>query len=305
MSEARVCPGANIIVIGTTTGTSTDVQGNFALLLPEPEAETTIEARYVGYKSARQTIRQNSGLAEVSFQLAVDVLQFDEIVVTGLSVAASKKQLGNAISTLTVRQLESTGATSLDKALTGKLAGALIQQNSGNPGGGVTIRLRGTGTVLGAADPLYVVDGVIVNNDSPELIRLGGGSQNRLIDLNPNDVERIEIVKGAAAAALYGSRANNGVVQIFTKRGAQGKPRINYTYGLTTSNIRKTLPVNRATVDNRGNKNPDGSDVQRFDHQDVIFRRAAGMEHYASISGRIWQYPLFCLRILSRRSRHS
>ena len=109
-------PNANIIVIGTTTGTSTDVQGNFALLLPEPEAETTIEARYVGYKSARQTIRQNSGLAEVSFQLAVDVLQFDEIVVTGLSVAASKKQLGNAISTLTVRQLESTGATSLDKA---------------------------------------------------------------------------------------------------------------------------------------------------------------------------------------------
>ncbi|MCY3869424.1 MAG: TonB-dependent receptor plug domain-containing protein, partial [Gemmatimonadetes bacterium] len=278
-------PNANIIVVGTTTGTNTDAQGNFALYLSEPEAETTIEARYVGYKSARQTIRQNTGLAEVSFQLAVDVLQFDEIVVTGLSVAASKKQLGNAISTLTDRQLESTGATSLDKALTGKLAGALIQQNSGNPGGGVTIRLRGTGTVLGDADPLYVVDGVIVNNDSPELIRLGGGSQNRLIDLNPNDVERIEIVKGAAAAALYGSRANNGVVQIFTKRGAQGKPRINYTYGLTTSKIRKTLPVNRATVDNRGNKNPDGSDVQRFDHQDFIFRRAAGMEHYASISG--------------------
>ena len=278
-------PGANIIVIGTTSGTSTDAQGNFALYLPEPEAETTIEARFVGYKSARQTIRQNNGLVEVSFQLSVDALQFDEIVVTGLSVAASKKQLGNAISTLNIRQLESTGATSLDKALTGKLAGALIQQNSGNPAGGVTIRLRGTGTVLGDADPLYMVDGVIVNNDSPELIRLGGGAQNRLIDLNPNDVERIEIVKGAAAAALYGSRANNGVVQIFTKRGAQGKPRITYTSRISTSKIRNALPVNRATVDNRGNKNPDGSDVQRFDHQDFIFRRAAGMEHYASVSG--------------------
>ena len=278
-------PDANIIVVGTTSGTNTDAQGNFALYLPEPEAETTIEARFVGYKSARQTIRQNNGLVEVSFQLTVDALQFDEIVVTGLSVAASKKQLGNAISTLNIRQLESTGATSLDKALTGKLAGALIQQNSGNPAGGVTIRLRGTGTVLGDADPLYMVDGVIVNNDSPELIRLGGGAQNRLIDLNLNDVERIEIVKGAAAAALYGSRANNGVVQIFTKRGAQGKPRITYTYGLSTSKIRKTLPVNRATVDNRGNKNPDGSDVQRFDHQDFIFRRATGMEHYASVSG--------------------
>ena len=278
-------PSANIVIVGTTAGTSTDAQGNFALYLPEPEAETTIEARFVGYKSARQTIRQNNGLAEVSFQLSIDALQFDEIVVTGLSVAASKKQLGNAISTLNIRQLESTGATSLDKALTGKLAGALIQQNSGNPAGGVTIRLRGTGTVLGDADPLYLVDGVIVNNDSPELIRLGGGAQNRLIDLNLNDVERIEIVKGAAAAALYGSRANNGVVQIFTKRGAQGKPRITYTYGLSTSKIRKTLPVNRATVDNRGNKNSDGSDVQRFDHQDFIFRRATGMEHYASVSG--------------------
>ena len=278
-------PGANIIVIGTTSGTSTDAQGNFALYLPEPEAETTIEARFVGYKSARQTIRQNNGLVEVSFQLSVDALQFDEIVVTGLSVAASKKQLGNAISTLNIRQLESTGATSLDKALTGKLAGALIQQNSGNPAGGVTIRLRGTGTVLGDADPLYMVDGVIVNNDSPELIRLGGGAQNRLIDLNPNDVERIEIVKGAAAAALYGSRANNGVVQIFTKHGTQGKPRITYTSRISTSKIRNALPVNRATVDNRGNKNPDGSDVQRFDHQDFIFRRAAGMEHYASVSG--------------------
>ena len=278
-------PGANIIVIGTTSGTSTDAQGNFALYLPEPESETTIEARFVGYKSARQTIRQNNGLVEVSFQLSVDALQFDEIVVTGLSVAASKKQLGNAISTLNIRQLESTGATSLDKALTGKLAGALIQQNSGNPAGGVTIRLRGTGTVLGDADPLYMVDGVIVNNDSPELIRLGGGAQNRLIDLNPNDVERIEIVKGAAAAALYGSRANNGVVQIFTKHGTQGKPRITYTSRISTSKIRNALPVNRATVDNRGNKNPDGSDVQRFDHQDFIFRRAAGMEHYASVSG--------------------
>ena len=278
-------PDANIIVVGTTSGTSTDAQGNFALYLPDPEAETTIEARFVGYKSARQTIRQNNGLAEVSFQLSVDALQFDEIVVTGLSVAASKKQLGNAISTLNIRQLESTGATSLDKALTGKLAGALIQQNSGNPAGGVTIRLRGTGTVLGDADPLYMVDGVIVNNDSPELIRLGGGAQNRLIDLNLNDVERIEIVKGAAAAALYGSRANNGVVQIFTKRGAQGKPRITYTSRISTSKIRKALPVNRATVDNRGNKNPDGSDVQRFDHQDFIFRRATGMEHYASVSG--------------------
>ncbi len=272
-------PNVTIIAAAYPLGTITDAQGKFALFLPQPAAETEIEAWFVGYKTSRQTIRQNSGLVEVAFQLSIDALQFDEIVVTGLSAAASKKQLGNAISTLTVSQLESTGATSLDKALTGKLAGALIQQNSGNPAGGVTIRLRGTSTVLGSADPLYVVDGVIVNNDSPELILLGGGAQNRLVDLNPNDIERIEIVKGAAAAALYGSRANNGVVQIFTKRGVLGKPRINYTGRLSTSTVRKTLPVNRAEFDNEGNR------VQRFDHQDFIFRNATGVEHYASVSG--------------------
>ncbi len=278
-------PGANVVVVGTFYGTASDDKGNFTLLLPDPGTETVIEARFIGYTAVRQTVTQTSGIVDISFQLSVDALQFDEIIVTGVSAALRKKQLGNAVSTVNLRQLQTTGATSLDKALTGKMAGALVQQNSGNPGGGVTIRLRGTGSVLGSADPLYIVDGVIVSNDSPELILLGGGSQNRLVDLNPNDIERIEVVKGAAAAALYGSRANNGVVQIFTKRGSQGKPRITYTSRISTSKIRKTLDVNMATLDNSGDKNPDGSDVQRFDHQDNIFRRAAGTEQYLSISG--------------------
>ncbi len=173
-------PGASVGVVGTTIGTTADADGQFALVLPLLTTETLLEARFVGYQSARQTIRQNDGLTTVVFQLAVDALQLDEIVVTGLSAAASKKQLGNAISTLSARQLETAGTSALDKALTGKLAGALVQQNSGNPAGGATVRLRGTSTVLGDADPLYVVDGVVVNNSSPELIRLGGGAQNRL-----------------------------------------------------------------------------------------------------------------------------
>ena len=111
------------------------------------------------------------------------------------------------------------------------------------------------------------------------------GRKTRLGDFNPNDVERVEVVKGAAAAALYGSRANNGVVQIFTKRGALGKPQLTYTARFSTAQVRQTLAVNKAPVDNNGDKNPDGSDVQRFDHQDFIFRRAAGTEHYVSVLG--------------------
>ena len=278
-------PGASIGVVGTTIGTTAAADGQFALVLPQPEAETLLEARFIGYQSAQRAIRPDDGMATVVFQLAVDALQLDEIVVTGLSAAASRKQLGHAISTVSARQLATAGTSALDKALSGKLAGALVQQNSGNPAGGATIRLRGTSTVLGDADPLYVVDGVVVNNSSPELIRLGGGAQNRLGDLNPNDVERVEVVKGAAAAALYGSRANNGVVQIFTKRGALGKPQLTYTARFSTAQVRQTLAVNKAPVDNNGDKNPDGSDVQRFDHQDFIFRRAAGTEHYVSVLG--------------------
>ena len=278
-------PGASIGVVGTTIGTTADADGQFALVLPQPPEEPLLEARFIGYQSAQRAIRPNDDPATVVFQLAVDALQLDEIVVTGLSAAASRKQLGHAISTVSAHQLEAAGTSALDKALSGKLAGALVQQNSGNPAGGATIRLRGTSTVLGDADPLYVVDGVVVNNSSPELIRLGGGAQNRLGDFNPNDVERVEVVKGAAAAALYGSRANNGVVQIFTKRGALGKPQMTYTARFSTSQVRRTLAVNKAPVDNNGDKNPDGSDVQRFDHQDFIFRRAAGTEHYVSVLG--------------------
>ena len=295
-------PGASIGVVGTTIGTTADADGQFALVLPLLEAEILLEARFVGYQSAQRTIRQDDGSTTVVFQLAVDALQLDEIVVTGLSAAASRKQLGHAISTVSARQLATAGTSALDKALSGKLAGALVQQNSGNPAGGATVRLRGTSTVLGDADPLYVVDGVVVNNSSPELIRLGGGAQNRLGDLNPNDVERIEVVKGAAAAALYGSRANNGVVQIFTKRGALGKPQFTYTARFSTAQVRKTLAVNKAPVDNNGDKNPDGSDVQRFDHQDFIFRRAAWHRALRLGIGRGRQHPLLCLGILLSRS---
>lgn len=278
-NRGEALPGANVIVVGTVYGTAANNNGEYNLLVPQPGAATVIEASFIGYKSQRQTIELTSGMVTLNFALSIDALQFDEIVVTGVSAAMSRKQLGNAISTVNVRDLETSGATSLDKALSGKLAGALVQQNSGNPAGGVTIRLRGTSTVLGSADPLYIVDGVIMNNDSPILIDLGGGATNRLVDLNPNDIDRIEIVKGAAAAALYGSRANNGVVQIFTKRGAQTKPRISYMSRISTSDVRKTLDVNMAPVDANGNP------VQRFDMQDFIFRRAVGTEQYMSVTG--------------------
>jgi len=255
------------------------MDGSFQFTIPTPSEETIVEASYIGYLTQIQTITQTSGVAEVNFTLPLDALQMDEVVVTGVSAATTKRQLGNSISTVNARDLVGSGSPAIDRALSGKFAGVLVQQNSGNPAGGITVRLRGAGTILGNAEPLYIIDGVIVNNDSPELVYLGGYAQNRLVDLNPADIERIEIVKGAAAAALYGSRANNGVVQIFTKRGTFGAPKITFSSRLITDKIRKTLKVNMHPYD------ADGNPVTRYDHQDVIFRRAFGNEQYLSVAG--------------------
>jgi len=271
--------GTNLIVKGTSRGTITDQDGHYVLLIPQPEEATVVQVTFIGYSRQAKTVDKSSGIAELDFVLKVDALRMDEVVVTGATIATTKRQLGNSISTISSSEIKQSVSPAIDRALSGKIAGALVQQNSGNPAGGISIRLRGTGTILGDAGPLYIIDGVIVNNDSPALLYLGGYVQNRLVDLNPADIDRIEVVKGAAAAALYGSRANNGVVQIFTKRGSYGAPRITVSTRFSTDKIRKTLEVNEYPYD------ADGNPVTRYDHQDLIFRRAYGTENYFSISG--------------------
>ncbi len=272
-------PSASIIVQGTQKGSATDNSGNYEIN-NIPPGTYKIEARYVGYETQTKEINVSEGKTiVVNFYLITTALKLNEVVVTGVATAVSKRELGNSISTISARQLEMSGAPSLDEALSGKMPGAFVEQNSGNPAGGVSIRLRGTSTVLGSGDPLYIIDGVIVDNSSPELIDLGGYEQNRLVDIDPNDIDHIEVVKGAAAAALYGSRANNGVVQIFTKRGTLGKPRITYSTGFSLAHIRKTLPVNMVPFDANGNP------VTRYDFQNYIFRTATGTNQYLSISG--------------------
>ncbi|MBI3005444.1 MAG: SusC/RagA family TonB-linked outer membrane protein, partial [Ignavibacteriales bacterium] len=161
---------------------------------------------------------------------------------------------------------------------------AQVQQNSGTPGGGVTVRLRGTSTISSSAEPLYIVDGVIIDNSSNELANMGGYVGNRVADLNPNDIDRIEVVKGAAAAALYGSRANNGVVQIFTKRGHISAPRVTFRTQTGVSNIRKTYEVNMYPYD-LPPSNPARKLVTRRDYQQEIFRTGSETSNYMSISG--------------------
>ena len=282
--------GVTVRVEDTNSGAVTDFDGNYQLTGSAGAGEYLLFYSYIGYATERRTLNLATGPAQVNLdvELGPDALSLDEVIVTGASVATSRRQLGNAVSSLDNTALEETGAIAIDQALSGKIAGALVQQNSGDPAGGISVRLRGASTISGSSDPLYIIDGIIVNNSSSNLVDLGGTSQNRLVDINPADIDRIEVIKGAAAAAIYGSRASNGVVQIFTKRGKQGKPRINFSTSLRVNQLRKEIDYNTAPVaweDPFDNDNLATVPVTRYNYQDDIFDTGLGTENNLSISG--------------------
>ncbi|MBC7759169.1 MAG: SusC/RagA family TonB-linked outer membrane protein [Phormidesmis sp. FL-bin-119] len=279
--------GAAVRLTGTNQGTSTDVNGSYTLNVELSQGSYPMSISYAGYKTVTRTIVLSQGPATLNVEMSEDALNLDEVVVTGTTVATSKRQLGNAISTVSAKELEGGAATSIDQALAGKVAGAQISQNSGNPAGGISVRLRGNSTISGSSDPLYIIDGVIINNSSAELVDLGGYTQNRLVDINPADIDRIEIIKGAAGAAIYGSRASNGVVQIFTKKGKSGKPVINVSSQFRTNSLRKKVEFNEYPFRFTNTIATDLSQVPvtRYDLQDEIFGTASGSETNVAVSG--------------------
>jgi TonB-linked SusC/RagA family outer membrane protein len=282
--------GVAVRVDKTNFGGVSGADGAYAINANLAPGKYTVVVAAINYKQFRRQITLgDDNTISLDVKLDEDVTRMDEVVVTGTSVASSRKTLGNSIGSVNAKDVQNTGANAIDAAMAGKIAGVQIQQNSGNPAGGVSVRLRGTNTFSGSADPLYIIDGVIVNNDSRELVDLGGYAQNRLVDMNPNDIERIEVLKGASAAAIYGARANNGVVQIFTKRGTTGAPTITFSTRVNTDDLRQKIAVNMEPLRLIGgvvvDKNPDGSAIQRYDMQDYIFRRAWGIDNYLSAQG--------------------
>src|SRR5881296_1449262 len=222
---------ARVAVERTSLAAVTRANGEY-VLPAVPAGHHVVTARRVGYSVARQDVDITTGeTAALDFALRAAAVALDAVVVTGTTAPIEARALGNSLATVDGATVAASQATTVDAALQGKIAGAQIIQNSGNPGGGgVSVRLRGTSSIISGSEPLYIVDGVIVDNSSDQLVDLGARSnvQNRLADLSPNDIERIEVIRGAAAAALYGSRANNGVIQVFTKRGHAGAPQFTW-----------------------------------------------------------------------------
>ena len=227
--------GASIIVTGTTVGTTTDNEGKFKISMPAGKNSITISS--AGFKS--QTVKVSSG-QDLSIKMEEDYGKLDEVVITGLASGIKRTNLANSVASVSARDLNGTTVQStMDGALYGKFTGANISENSGAPGGGISIKLRGITSLVANSQPLYIVDGVYYDNSAiPAGLNAiskaaGQGSvanqdnpSNRIADLDPEDIDRIEILKGASAAAIYGSRAAGGVVLITTKRGKAGKPKI-------------------------------------------------------------------------------
>lgn len=229
--------GVFVTVKGTALGSVTDIDGTYRLEIPGNSA--TLEFSYIGYANVTKEISSSSPTLNVTLSEAATEL--DEIVVTGLATTVKRSNLANSVANINAEEL--TGITvqpTMDGALYGKFKGADIRANSGAPGGGMSVKLRGVTSIFGNQQPLYIVDGVFVDNSTVTLgtnivtAAAGGGNtstnqddaSNRIADIDPEDIESIDILKGASAAAIYGSRAAGGVVIITTKKGKAGKTRV-------------------------------------------------------------------------------
>lgn len=243
--------GVTIQNQATGSGVVTDSEGNFSITLQGNSATLTFS--YVGYQS--QSLQVSPGMGELTVRLEQDIAELGEVVVSGLATSVKRSNLANAVSSVSSDELVGTSqAQTLSSDLYGKIPGANISANSGAPGGGISMKLRGVTTINGSSEPLYIVDGIYINNDAipngsnAVTAAAAGGSAsnqdnpvNRIADLNPEEIQSIEVLKGASAAAIYGQRASGGVVIIETKRGSSGKAQFSVSQSVGFNTIQKKL----------------------------------------------------------------
>ena len=254
--------GATVVVKGTATGTTTDFDGNYSITIDGFPAVLVFS--YLGYETKEMTVNSATTL-DVAMDVSAEAL--DEVVITGLATSVKRSNAANAVASVSAEKL--TGVTppqTLDGALSGKVVGTLINSNSGAPGGGFSVRLRGLTSIFGNTQPLYIVDGIYISNISVASSGVntvsaasGGGNAssqdnatNRIADINPNDIANVEILKGASAAAIYGSRGAAGVVIITTKKGKRGETKVNFSQSLGFNEIINPLGVRNFTESNVG-----------------------------------------------------
>lgn len=308
-SDGGTMPGVNVLVQGTSKNTSTSFDGSFII---DASPNDVLIFSFMGYSPTKVTVGDAKNLKVV---ITEETASLNQVVVVGSTIKVSKKELGNAMTSIKAKDLMVAQPVSLASAMQGKIAGAQITQNSGDPAGGFSVKLRGTSSLLGSSEPLYVIDGVVMNNSSNNANNLFVGEgltvrtgQNRSVDINPNDIESLDILNGGAAAAIYGSRAANGVIIITTKKGKSGEPKFTFSTSASVFNLRKKVNVNMVnkqfvstsafqyTIANSAvtpttinvlgfNLDKSTFDIKRYDYQDDIFNTAIGNETYFGVQG--------------------
>ena len=286
-------PGANILIEGTSTGTVTDADGNFEISVSDTSA--TLKITYVGYLTQKLSVG-NQTVVRVS--LLPDLKSLEEVVVIGYG-QVKKEDLTGSVSTLGDRDFNQGVTTSPQELMLGRVAGVVITSNSGRPGSGSTIRIRGGSSLGGATnDPLIVIDGFPVDDGNI------AGISNPLNTLNPNDIESFTVLKDASAAAIYGSRASNGVIIITTKKGSEGKLKVGFNTDFTLSTPIDFVEVlngdeYRKLINDRiaaGKAGLDSSIATRLgsedtDWQDLVYRNGTATNNNLTLSGNIKNIP--------------
>jgi TonB-dependent starch-binding outer membrane protein SusC len=289
-SDNQPIPGANIQIKGTTVGTVTDIDGSFTIQVPNNDA--VLIFTYIGYLSQEVVVGTRSS---INITLREDVKQLGEVIIVGYG-EQDRKTLTSAISSVSSKDIENLPMPSPDQMMQGRAAGVLVSSNSGIPGGGMFVRVRGTTSINANNDPLYVVDGIPIVSGNLSAVGLGGSTANAMADINPADIESMEILKDASATAIYGARAANGVVLITTKRGKSQKARVTIgAYHGVQSAWRKPDLVdgstfemlrNEAAVNNGGQPiYPNPSQAISTNYADFVFRDAPITNFDVSVTG--------------------
>jgi TonB-dependent starch-binding outer membrane protein SusC len=235
--------GAQVRVVGTNLGTLTNAQGRF-MIANVPQGPQAVQVVFIGYRQVTREVTVGPSPAELNIQLETDVLGLDELVVVGYGVERRRAVTG-AVGSMRSAVIEDLPTPTIDNALQGRLAGVMVTQNSGNPGSAITVRVRGSSSISAGNQPLYVIDGLPLNQGNFSLLGYGGQQIDALADLNPDEIESIEVLKDASAAAIYGSRASNGVILITTRRGLTDRAEVNInSYYGTQSDWRRVPMLN-------------------------------------------------------------
>lgn len=287
-------PGVSVAIENTSKGTTTDINGNYSIEVENGEA---LIFSFIGYASQKVIVTDQS---VIDIKLLEDIMQLDEIVVTGYGVT-KKSDVTGAVTSLKAEDFNQGMVTTPEELMQGRISGVQITSNSGEPGSGVMVQIRGANSIRSNTMPLYVIDGVPldIQNTSPDGANAAGinssaSATNPLNFLNANDIESIDVLKDASASAIYGARAANGVIIVTTKRGKEGKSDISYSGYTSVSTLPKQIDVLSAEdwVNFRKVLFPRPQDSTRIENfgsntnwQDEIFRTAYAQSHNLSLTG--------------------